>query len=277
MQDFTQLFLYIPGIVIFLLGSGQFRTWFGMVRSGSVIEGRIIRCEHVVKKDNRGRETFNYYNTVISYTNPGTGHSEQHAIKTPTEYAEGQQVRLVRSGNSGDVVITDAEDESVFHPAVIMIGGALMILLAFWQNQGKEVFAMTTLSVILAGAGVCMIWHYVSVARKGLRPIEAEIIDTYTRQISKSTKILRGDKLTYYPVVKYTINGRDNKMRCHMNADSEKQFKIGDTITLYHDPSTGRIVEQKQKLSTLVIGIALVVMGVLIGLSVVSYVAAGPV
>ncbi len=272
MQDFTQFFLYIPGIVIFLLGSGQARTWFSIVKNGSAAEGTIVRSEHVVKKDNKGRDTFNYYNTVVEYLNPKTGHNEQHAIKTPTEYAPGQQVRLVRSSSVNDVTILDAEENSIFHPLVITVGGALMILLALWQNQGKDVYAMTTLAVILAGAGICMIWHYLGIIRRHLVPIEAEIVDTYTRQISKSTKIIRGDKFTYYPIVKYSVSGRDNILRCHMNADSEKQFTIGNTITLYYDEAAKRITEKKAQISTLIIGIALTLLGVLVGLSVIGYI-----
>ncbi len=270
MQDFTMLFLYIPGIVIFLLGSGQFRTWLSTRGANASAEGTVISCRHVIKKDAKGRETFNFYNTVIEYVNTATGNREQHAIKTPTEYAAGQPVILSRVGASGDVTIQDAEGDPVFHPFIIMVGGALMILLSLWQNQNKPVHAMTTLAIILAGAGICMVYHYVRTARKRLVPVEAEIIDTYSRQISKSTKIVRGDKFTYYPIVKYSVNGHDGIRRCHMNSDSEKLFKIGDTITLYYDEATKRISEEREKLSVLIGGIILVALGCLIALSVIA-------
>ena len=272
MGDFTQYFLYIPGIVIFLLGSGQVRTWWSAHSAGAV-DAVVLRCEHVVKKDSQGRDTFNYYNTTVEYTNPKTDHKEQHAIKTPTEYAVGQQVRLARSASVSDVSILDAEENTAFHPVAVLLGGALMILLALFQNQGKEVYAMICLAALLLGAGLCMIYHYAMNAKRKLTPVEAEIIDTYSRQISKSTKILRGDKFTYYPIVKYRIGGTENILRCHVNAESEKRFKIGDTITLYYDEDTKRISEQKVKVSTLIIGVILAVLGIAAGLSILSVLA----
>ena len=271
MGDFTKYFMYIPGVIIFLLGSGQFRTWLAMVRQGAV-SALIVRCEHVVKKDNKGRDTFNYYNTVVEYTNPQTGHKEQHAIKTPTEYAVGQQVRLARSAGGRDITIIDAEENSIFHPFIIMVGGALMIILVLFQDQGKDVYSMTTLTVLLLGAGVCMIYHYLKIKRKKLMPIEAEITDTYSRQISKSTKILRGDKFTYYPIVKYRIGNTENILRCHVNSEQESRFKSGDTITIYYDEENNQILEQKEKLSTLVGGIIFAVLGIAAGLSVLAVV-----
>lgn len=267
MGDFSRYFMYIPGVIIFLLGSGQFRNWLSTVRQGA-ISGRILRCDHVIKKDNKGRDTFNYYNTLVEYTNPGTGHKEQHAIKTPTEYSVGQQITISRSASGRDITIMDAADDPVFHPFLVMVGGALMIVLVLFQNQGREVYAMCCLSLLLLGAGLGMIYHYISGSKRKLKPIEATIIDIYSRQLSRSTKIIRGDKFTYYPVVRYTIGNTENTLRCHVNSDRESGFKIGDTITLYYDEETSMVTEQRTKRSILVGGVILALLGIAAGLSI---------
>ncbi|WP_031549691.1 DUF3592 domain-containing protein [Oribacterium sp. FC2011] len=267
MQDFTQYFLYIPGIVIFLLGSGQVRNWLTSHRHGSVA-GLVVRCEHVVKKDKKDREVFNYFNTTIEYVNPKTGNKEIHAIKTPTEYAVGQQVRLTKTSDLGNFVINDADESSVFHPVAVMLGGALTILIALWTNQGNEIYAMGSLGLLFMGAGVCLIYNYVSISRMGLKSLEAEIIDTYKRQISKSTKILRGDKIIYYPVVKYEMNRNENIMCLHVNSEYEKTFPIGDKITLFYDEKSHQIRENNAKPIQLIVGILLFALGVAVALSI---------
>ena len=43
-----------------------------------------------------------------------------------------------------------------------MVGGALLILLALFENKGQEVRAMICLAAVLAGAGVCLLWRFIS-------------------------------------------------------------------------------------------------------------------
>ena len=262
--------MYVPGIIIFLLGSGQFRTRFSMWKQGKVVDAVIVRCEHVVKKDKQDRDVFNYYNTVVEYVNPDTGHSEQHAVKTPSEYAEGQQVRIARDASKTNLTIIDADDNALFHPLAIMIGGALMILLVLFQNQGKEVYSMSMLAALFLGAGICLIYKYITSKKVQLEPVDAEIIDVYKRQISKSTKIIRGDKFTYYPIVKYTIGNKENILRCKVNSSSEKEFKVGNHITLYYNAAKKMVTEQYIKLSVMISGCALSALGVLVAAAVIS-------
>ena len=269
MQDFTQYFLYIPGIVIFLLGSGQVRKWITSNRNGSV-DGLVVRCEHVVKKDRKNREAFNYFNTTVEYVNPKTGNKEIHAIKTPTEYAVGQQVRLTKTSEFGNIVINDADESTIFHPVAVMVGGALTILLALWTNQGNEVYAMGCLAALFMGAGACLVHNYVNVSRMGLKPFEAEIIDTYKRQISKSSKILRGDKFIYYPVVKYEMNRSENIMRLHVDSEYEKTFPIGDKIMLFYDEKTQQIREKNAQPIQLIIGLMLLILGIAVAFSILT-------
>ena len=270
MDKFSQLFLYIPGIIIFLAGSGQVRSWLRQHKNGGGITGEVESCNHIVKKDKKDREVYNYYNVMVAYTDEKTSHRVRRNFKSPTEYAVGQQVRVFWGVNGEEAGISEKAPESLFNPWVLMTGGALLILLALFQNRGDEVKAMACLAVIMAGAGISLVLNYIKLKRKKLQAVSAEVTDIYTRQISKETKILRGNKFTYYPVVKYEIDGRENIRRCNINSSSEKSFKIGDPMKLYYDPADKTVYEKNANIVVLAAGIVFTAAGLLAGASILS-------
>ncbi len=270
MTELSKLFLYIPGIIIFLVGSGQVRQWLRMRRADFCIDASVVSCRHVVKKDKKDRETYNYYDVLVEYKNPQTRHRERLAVKSPTEYALAQQVRMYRGRGGEKPVLAECEDEFIFHPWVTMIGGALLIILALEQNQGKEIPAMVCLAVIFVGAGSNLIANYVSLKRRDLQPIRAVITDIYTRQISRETKILKGAKYTYYPIVKYELDGKENIRRCNINSSGPNSFQKGESMTLYYDRRTQTVLEKNARAGVLAAGIVLVLVGLLAGASILS-------
>ena len=98
-MDFSKLLLYIPGVIIFLVGSGLVRDWLRMRRSDLTSLADVVSCTHVVKKDKKDREIYDYYNVVVEYTDPKTKHTKRQAIKSPTEFAQSQQVRIIVEKN----------------------------------------------------------------------------------------------------------------------------------------------------------------------------------
>ena len=193
MASFSELLLYLPGAVVFLVGSGQTRSWIRQLRGTDKADGIVTSCEHVVKKDKKDRDVYNYYDITVTYQNVTTGKNEKEFFKSPTEYALKQPVKVYK-GSDGKMVITEKVDEDIFHPLAMMILGAMLILLAFWQNQGNTVAAMAALSASLVFAGGVLIWNYIKLKRMHLVPIEAEITGTFTRQLSKNSKILRSGR-----------------------------------------------------------------------------------
>ncbi|MDO5702677.1 MAG: hypothetical protein Q4G47_04920 [Lachnospiraceae bacterium] len=272
MDQITKLFLYIPGIIIFLVGSGQMRGWIRRLNPKASAPAEVLSCTHVVKKDKRDNEVFNFYNVTVQFKDPENGHTVRQTYKSPTEYAEGQQVRVYFGSAGEKPQLTEKEDEALFHPIVMMILGALLILLALFQNRGEEVPAMICLSASLLITGVSLLVNYIKLKKRGLIPINAEIVSVYSRQISKETKILRGSKYTYYPVVKYELNGKTNIRRCAVNSSGAGTFKPGEPLRLYYDPKSGSVVENGARTSVLVAGILVTVFGVLAGLSILSVV-----
>ena len=272
MTVLSQLFLYIPGIIIFLVGSGQVRNWLRTRRSDFCMDASVIRCKHVVKKDKQGREAYNYYDVTVEYRNPKSGHKERLAVKSPTEYALAQQVRMYLEKGGEKPVLAEYKEEFLFHPWVTMVGGALLILLALEQNRGHEVQAMVCLSLIFIGAGLNLTVNYVRLKKRGLQPLEAEVMDIYKRQISRETKILKGAKYTYYPIVRYELDGQENIRRCNINSSGQNTFRTGDSLTLYYDPESGEVLEKHAQAGVAVAGIFLVLTGLLSGASILSVV-----
>ena len=271
MSDLSQLFLYIPGIIIFLVGSGQVRRWMRMHQAGACSEGTVINCTHIVKKDKKDRDIYNYYDVLVEYVDGKSKHKNRQNVKSPSEYACGQDVKIFW-GNPGDKPVLTENEEPLFSPWVMMIGGALLILLALEQNRGHEVRAMICLSLVLIGAGITLLLNYISLKKRNLKEIKGEIQELYTRQISRGTKILKGDKYTYYPVVKYTLNGKENIRRCNINSSGIGTFKIGDPFTLYYDEKKGVIAERNARLSIALLGAFCLISGVLAGISILSVV-----
>ena len=167
MDKLSQLFLYLPGILIFLAGSGQARSWLRRRKPGAGTVAEVVSCNHVVKRDKQEREIYNYYNVTAQFTDPATSHTVRRSFKSPVEYAIGQQVRVYKE--DGKEILTEKEEEGLFHPLALMVGGALLILLALFENKGQEVRAMICLAAVLAGAGVCLLWRFISLKKKNLQ------------------------------------------------------------------------------------------------------------
>ena len=261
-MDLSKLLLYIPGILIFLVGSGQLRRGPGLFRGKGNVRATVVRCDHVVKKDRKDRDTYNYYNVLVEYVNPANGKRERVTAKSPTQYYTAQEVILQNADGRGEIRIIGGEEETLFPPIAQMIGGALLILLAYWQNQHEEKKAMACLCAVLVGAGVFLLVRYFAMKKRNLRELDAEIVEVYSRQLSRDTKILMSSKFTYYPVVRYKLDGKDNLRRCSINSSNEKSFKVGDHMTLYYDEERKTVTESHARPGMLVAGIIVLGLGI---------------
>ncbi len=270
MADYSQYLMFIPGIVIFLVESGQVREYRRRSRYGATREAEVRVTKHVTKKDKFDRQVFDYFETTVESLDPKTGKKERHVIKSPVEYPMGQKVQLYFDPSSSEPVLTNGINEWVFHPWLGMLGGALLILLALFQIQGKEVAAMTCLSLLLIGAGAGMIGNYISLKRRGLTQIDSVITDIYERQVSKPGRFSGDGRFTYYPIVSYDQEGRTMMRRCNVNSGRKDSFRIGDTLKLYYSPSEGDVREHGPNLLILISGIVILILGLLAGISILS-------
>jgi hypothetical protein len=138
------------------------------------------------------------------------------------------------------------------------------------ENKGREIPAMICLALILLGLGINLVADFVAMKKRGLVKLEGEIIDVHKRQISKETKILKGAKYTYYPIVRYALDGVTNIRHCNINSSGANTFKAGETIELYMDPNTYQVLERKAGIVQPIIGLLLTALGVLVAASLIS-------
>lgn len=190
-------------------------------------------------------------------------------VRSAIEFLPGQQVTIYLGGK-GDPVFADADDESMFNPWVTMLCGVLLILLALFDDRGEQIYAMICLSLVMIVAGVTMVTHTILLKKRNLKPVEATITNTFKRQISKESKILKGEKFTYYPIVRYTIDGQEYVRRCDVNSSRESTFPIGEKITLYYDEARHLILEKKENMLALAAGIVITIAGILAAASIFS-------
>ncbi len=270
MADYTQYLMYIPGIVIFLVESGQVRESRRTARPDAVREATVRINRHVTKKDKFDRQVFDYYQVEVESADPKTGKPVRHTVKSPVEYLPGQKVSLYFDRSGGDPVITDDVSERAVNPWLGIIGGALLILLAMFQIQGNEIAAMACLASVLILAGACLIGNYVWLKKKGLQPLESEITGIYERQISKPGRFSGAARFTYYPIVKYVLDGKEAVRRCAVNSGRKESFKVGDSMTLYWSPSEKAVREKKANPVILGAGILVLLAGILAAVSIIS-------
>ena len=117
MGEFSKLLLYIPGIVIFLVGSSRVKEFLQLHKKGAVTGGTVTECRRVVQKDKKDRTTYDYYNVTAQYRNPVTGRKDNATVRSAVEFLPGQAVTMYLGGK-GDPVFADADDESIFNPFV---------------------------------------------------------------------------------------------------------------------------------------------------------------
>ena len=261
METISAYFVYIPGIIIFLVGSAQVRQWlFGRKNTVSAL---VKKCRRIVKKDQKDRDVFNYFEITAQ-----SASGETVSAKSPTEYAENQEVQILRGKNAQNVIAE--KTERIFHPLAVMTGGALLILLALAENRGNPKAAMVYLCTIMLGAGFALLFHFIDLKKRNLSPISAKIIDIYARQLSKETKIICGSRFSYYPVVEFLLDGKKNIRRLIVNSSRKDSFKQGASIMLYYDAQEKTVLEHKAEPAALIAGIALLAAGLLSAASLLS-------
>ena len=269
-MNFSQILMYVPGIIMFLVGTNQTKQFILQNRKNACAEGTVKSCSHVQKKDSKERDLYNYYNVSVTYTDPKNNHIYTKNVKSPAPYQSGQSVRLYLGSNDDRISIISQENEYPMNPFFILIAGILLIFLALAENQGKEPVAMLCLAGILIAGGLSLILDFINLKNKQLEMLDSEIIDVYTRQVSKESKIIKGAKFTYYPIVSYLIDDVENYRLCNVNSSIESTFKIGEHMPLYYSHKSGTVTEKHARLGLMLLGIILLGLGIAAALSIIT-------
>ena len=269
-MNFSQILMYIPGLVMFLVGTNQTKQLLLQNRKNACTTGTVKSCGHVQKKDSKDRDLYNYYNVSITYTDPKDKRIYTKTVKSPAPYSIGQTVKLYLGTKDTNISIISQENEYPLHPYFILIAGVLLLFLALAESRGQEPIAMLCLAGVLISGGVSLIADFIRLKKRELEVLDSEIIDIYSRQVSKESKIIKSEKYTYYPIVSYNIGNVENYRLCNINSSMAGTFKVGEHMPLYYSRRTGTVTEKHARVGLFILGIVLLGLGVAAGLSIIT-------
>ena len=225
------VFLVVIGAALLVTGTSGLRRSIRMKKQKAQRTGKILRISHVEKRDEEGFLIQNYYETRIEYVE--NGHRQQATVKSVDEFQEGEEVRILKDNErGGQLRIVENEKSAVFGPWILI--GALMFL---------------------TGAALCA--SYGKDKKRNTEEIKAVLTDVLKWQNGQKKK-WSTPAASYYPILTYTLDGKERRMRSRYNSSSPVNYKKGKEITLYRDLESGRILERGPKLSMLTGGIILI-------------------
>ncbi len=264
MESLSKLLIYIPGILIFLVGSRETAAWLKSFLFGKRISAKVSCVNHVRKKYKAGRNQYNYYNAVLEYKVPNSSRLLKTEMKVPFEPAVGQVIKLSVDREGKNAVFSKNPNTSNIHPAAMTVIGALMLITALEANNGNEVAAAFCIGGMLAAAGISAAVHNIRLKNKKLTAVTGTIVDVFERQISKESKLIKEAKVTHYPIVSFTFDQQEIVFRPEVNSEKETDFKTGDDFLLYYDSKDNEIYEKPAKAAWIAAGILLLILGIVI-------------
>lgn len=250
--------IVLMGAAVFVLGTSNLRSCLRMKRPGAVITGRVTRKELVEKRDSENRLIQHYYDLTLQCRE--NGKTFNHKLKSTEEYDKDDEIRLIRNGSK----LTPVNRKAVSAPAAAAIAAAGMLLAVFpvvWQSAGeKEGSAVLTVLLLLAG-GICMA-SFLRERGRSLRELRGEIQDVLYYRTGENKKLVKPSE-SYYPLIKYTLDGKEKVFLSSYNSSLKTAYKKGAAVKLFYDEETGNIVEKKTSPALAVIAVILWILAAL--------------
>ena len=238
------VFLVVIGAALLVTGTSGLRRSIRMKKQKAQRTGKILRISHVEKRDEEGFLIQNYYETRIEYVE--NGHRQQATVKSVDEFQEGEEVRIVEN-----------EKSAVFGPWILIGAGILIISMPFVQKQYGDAYVSAILAALMFLTGAALCASYGKDKKRNTEEIKAVLTDVLKWQNGQKKK-WSTPAASYYPILTYTLDGKERRMRSRYNSSSPVNYKKGKEITLYRDLESGRILERGPKLSMLTGGIILI-------------------
>lgn len=250
------LFLVVVGAAILVVGTTSFRLQRRIRKQGLVREGTVTGGKHVEKKDGSGQLIQNYYDLMVEYS--VDGHRRRKALKSVDEYLPGDRIRVIRDpGKKDEVTVYEDHKVTVFGPGALILSGLLIAVLPVVRVQYGELYMSVNLALVLAVIGTSLIMAYLRDRKRNLIPIEAEIVDLLYWKTGDDKKKWSKPSVSYYPVLRYSVDGVERIMRSRYNSSTETAYKAGMKRKLYQDMAENRILERGPRKSMLAVGIAI--------------------
>lgn len=250
------VFLVVIGAALLVTGTSGLRRSIRMKKQKVQRTGKILRISHVEKRDEEGFLIQNYYETRIEYVE--NGHRQQATVKSVDEFQEGEEVRILKDNErGGQLRIVENEKSAVFGPWILIGAGILIISMPFVQKQYGDAYVSAILAALMFLTGAALCASYGKDKKRNTEEIKAVLTDVLKWQNGQKKK-WSTPAASYYPILTYTLDGKERRMRSRYNSSSPVNYKKGKEITLYRDLESGRILERGPKLSMLTGGIILI-------------------
>lgn len=249
-------FLIVIGAVIFVVGTTALKKQIRNKMGKLLKDAKIISLNHVTKKDDEGYLIQNYYDIKVEFEDKGK--KIQKTLKCVDQYEKGDTVKIIKDVERGGQYRVYGNDKApVFGPWILILCGILVICMPFVQLKLGDGYMSMLLAAFLILIGLGLILAYVKAKSRDLEEIPAEISDILKWQSGEKKK-WTNPSISYYPILKYTLDGKEKIMRSRYNSSSTASYKVGKQLTLYRDKNTGDILERNARKSMLIIGICLI-------------------
>ena len=133
----------------------------------------------------------------------------------------------------------------------------MIISMPFVQKQYGDAYVSAILAALMVLTGAALCASYGKDKKRNTEEIKAVLTDVLKWQNGQKKK-WSTPAASYYPILTYTLDGKERRMRSRYNSSSPVNYKKGKEITLYRDLESGRILERGPKLSMLTGGIILI-------------------
>ncbi len=250
------VFLVVIGAVIFVVGTTALRKQIRIKMGKLLKEAKIINISHVTKKDDEGYLIQNYYDIKVEFEDKGK--TLQKTLKCIDQYEKGDTVKIIKDIERGGQYRVYGNDKApVFGPWILILCGILVICMPFVQLKFGDGYMSMLLAIFLMLIGLGLVLAYIKAKSRDLEEIPAEIADILKWQSGQKKK-WTNPSISYYPIIKYKLNGKEKIMRSRYNSSSVASYKVGKQLVLYKDKNTGDILERGARKSMLIIGIFLI-------------------
>lgn len=246
------VFLVVIGAVILVAGTTGLKRQIRLKKAGVIGAGKVLRAKHIQKRDEENYLIQNYYELHVEYSKDGRRKIVD--INSIDQYCPGDQIHLTEDADrKKKIKVSGEEREAVFSHWALIICGILITSIPFVWNQLGEKYVSGILSALLLFSGANLIVAYFKAKFRKTKKIEAEIDDVLKWQPGTKKKWY-SPAASYYPIIKYKIEGEERKMRSRYNSSTESFFKKGKKVLLYRDKGTGKLLERGARKSMLIGG-----------------------
>lgn len=255
------LFLSVAGVAVILYGLSLLAEFIKQHSTRNILIGEVQNCAHEERRDEKDQLIQYFYKLNIRYEDGRN--IKTVSLSDTTERCKGEKIKLIRDGRR--VKLLKATYPQPVSAIIAIICGAGMIAFQYLQKGAGERMASLDASIVLLLAAISIIITYYSdlMRTKNASQTTGTITDMLLYETERNThkRIMRAPD-TFYPVIRYTVDGVEKAFLSHYSTNSKNGFKIGQETAVFRNPETGEVIEKKPNTILLIIAVVLIILAV---------------